>query len=99
MTGRNPMTMTDYHFFRANPSRCYRVRLATADEIEDMKTHAGCYRPEAVHEGAFVHVVVQRDPRVLIFFGSDPLGDLDEERSAQVWREADGGFVEKGKGG
>jgi hypothetical protein len=86
--------MDDYHFFKAFPARCYRVRLASADEIAGMKAQPGCYRDEAVHQGAFVHAGVQRDPRVMIYFGNEPLGDLDEARSAQVWREAEamGGF-------
>jgi hypothetical protein len=44
--------MDHWQFFRKNPGRNYRCRLATADEIENLAAHGALPPAELIRRGA-----------------------------------------------
>jgi hypothetical protein len=89
-------TIDDKTFFRENPERGYRARLATSDEIFQM-SEAGCLDAKAQQDlsrgDRFVHVIVHWDRQKVtvqkLFLVIEPLGDMDESQAKAAFKRRD----------
>lgn len=87
--------INDFPFFQTHPDRNYHARLLTEDEAEplfDGCKPCGCKQRDD-HEpvgGRFILILSKRDgpsfmQRVLMFHGSPPCDEPDEEDCALIW--------------
>jgi hypothetical protein len=95
-------TIDDKTFFRENPLRCYRARLATSHEAFQ---RYGMLDAKAQHDVArgdrFVHVIVHWDRQKAtvqkLFLVTEPLGDMDESQAKAAFERRDAETVVAGK--
>jgi hypothetical protein len=80
--------LTDSAFFAAHPTRNYRIRFATQQEIADCKRD-GTIFPAADEPGKFIFSIVPRDDTVT-FLVVMPLrsGEPSEDQCRMLWMAA-----------
>ena len=86
--------MNDWQFFRANPLRSYRLRLATPAEIDDLRAHGIFDRCCSLADGCFVHCLAriwrEGEPRLERPMIVWPAGlELTEAECRSQWFKAD----------
>lgn len=78
----------DWTFFRRNPDRNFRARLATQAEVADLAAH-GALGPDVELGELFVYAFVRRGADGLsmqiIFAAYLPLPELSEQQCACAW--------------
>ena len=85
--------MNDWHYFRDNPSRSYRLRLATRAEVEDLRAHGVFDRTCSLADGCSICALSRKRPDgtistilLVLRVGDD---EFSEAECREQWFKAD----------
>ena len=87
-------TANDWQYFRDNPERNFRMRIATPGELADLRDHGALNDDSVLAQGCSIFALARIDrtkaevQKLLLVLDADA-SDMDEDDCKAAWRDAD----------